>query len=56
MGDLTITMTNTLDENKDNESIGFSEFTFNYLFEDGTAGFPTESPAYYDSPDVENPT
>jgi hypothetical protein len=56
MGDVTVTITNTLDQGKKDESIGFGNMRFDYLFDDGTAGFPTESPAYYDGPEVENPS
>jgi hypothetical protein len=56
MGDITVTLTNTLDQGPGDESIGWGEFSFNYFFDDGTAGFPTESPAFYDGSDVPNPS
>jgi hypothetical protein len=53
---VTITITNTLDESPDNESIGIGDCHLYYEFDDGTTSYPARSPGYYDHDVESDPT
>jgi hypothetical protein len=47
-GDLTVRITNTLDQNPDDESIGYGDLHLYYHWNDGSVPMPDVSPAFYD--------
>jgi hypothetical protein len=55
MGDVTIKVTNTLDQGASDESIGYGDMKLEYEFGDFTFVLPTESPVNVDE-GVRNPT
>jgi hypothetical protein len=58
MGDVTIRITNTLDQGATDESIGYGDMSFTYQFDpdhEDQIRLPTVSPAKYDN-GVHNPT
>jgi hypothetical protein len=54
-GDVTITVSNTLDQGAGDESIGYGNMEFEYEFDDGSFAYPTRSPGDYDHGN-DNPT